>query len=169
MRKILNKLAALLILVFAADPASAQDVSLGVRTNDSLPPLICPVDHFVGGMRCTGGYCQSVEITCRQIAGATWVGRPAFQRFISEEGAGRRDCPSGSAMAGVACDGTNCDNLSILCAPVGGRRVASCTETAWFSEEGGGRQTLEAGQVAAALICSGRYCDNKRLLACRLQ
>ncbi len=82
--------------------------------------------------------------------------------------------PERSAIAGFACRGKYCDNVSLFCAALQGVRSSNCSTTRRVSEEGGGRLSFflgdKAGQKfgAKAMRCTGRYCDNKEFEVCEL-
>ena len=110
---------AMLICCVMVTTSSAQ----AQTTSEERPPLICNPGSFVSGLQCSGRYCDNVGISCRRLSGLAWGGRAQFQRFVSEERGGRRDCPRGFAMAGLSCKGRYCDDLSILCVQVPGLRL----------------------------------------------
>ena len=95
--------------------------------------------------------------------------------WVSEE-QGRRDCPANHLVAGFACRGSNCDNISLFCVEVTNLNVTSCVEeTRRVSEEGGGQLSFseygdKAGQLifATSMKCFGKYCDNKAFRVCEV-
>ena len=38
--------------------------------SEETPPAVCRSGSFVSGIRCTGKYCDNIEITCTQLPGA---------------------------------------------------------------------------------------------------
>ena len=68
------------------------------------------------------------------------------------------NCYGGSAVNGVQCRGSYCDNTRILCKPTG-LGVGGTAWTSYFSEEQP-EQFCPAGHWMTGLGCKGRYCDN---------
>src|SRR5690349_22584127 len=94
--------------------------------------------------------------------------------WVSEE-QGYRECPPNHLIAGLACQGSYCDNLSLYCVEVTNMNFGSCHNTRYVSEEQGGSLSfLEGIDVAGQMLfakgmrCSGRYCDNKAFNVCEV-
>jgi len=161
------------LLVMGSSARVAAE-SLG-PISEETPPAACDVGEFVSDVRCTGGYCDNIEIGCQRLAGAI-LGRAVWMRWVSEEHGGRRQCPSNSLIAGFACRGGHCDNVSLYCVEVTNLSTPIyCREIGPISEEGGGRLSFfgammgdKAGQkfFASGIRCTGRYCDNKYFTVC---
>ena len=85
-----------------------------------------------------------------------------------------RACPTNYYIAGFACRGNYCDNLSLYCVEILRASRLSCSRTARVSEENGGRLSFFTGDAAGqrfaayAMKCSGSYCDNKEFDVCEL-
>jgi len=83
-----------------------------------------------------------------------------FLPRVSEEGTGRRECPSGYALRGLRCSGVYCDDKDLLCCPylegapdAGAKRLQS----RWISEEAPNVTTTK--DFFNGLSCRGPYCD----------
>ncbi len=148
------------LLVGFAQSAGAQSF-----TSDEQPPVICPLNTFVTGITCTGSRCDNVGITCTRPGGASWATGPTPRAYFSDETPGQSNCLPGEAIVGLTCQGSNCDNLSIMCARASGQNFIGCGQTGSVSEENGSLQ-VPAGEVARGMTCAGRQCDNKTLIAC---
>jgi len=75
---------------------------------------------FVSGIRCTGRYCDNVEITCTKIPGATVGADNHWTPWVSEESSSPAWCgPEPNLIAGFACNGSYCDNISFYCVAAG--------------------------------------------------
>jgi hypothetical protein len=79
---------------------------------------------------------------------------------ISEE-TGAAYCRNGSLIAGFACSGRYCDNVSLRCINMG-LTPTSMWWTGFFSEEGTNSRICSGGFVTG-IDCDGRYCDNVSL------
>lgn len=134
-------------------------------TSEELPPIICPTDYFATGLFCEGQYCDNLFLSCETTSLSSWGSKTSFVDYVSEENGGQRDCPKGSAVAGLSCKGKYCDEISLLCIEANGALEASCQSSEKFSEEDGG-SNLPAGYIMTGLSCSGKYCDNKQITGC---
>jgi hypothetical protein len=168
--KVLSSLLILLVSVMGWHRGAAE--SLG-PISEETPPAICDPGAFISGIRCTGGWCDNIQISCARFRNAT-LGRGSWMPWVSEE-QGRRECPPNHLVAGLACRGSNCDNISLYCLEVTNMRADSCRDTRYVSEEQGGSLSfLEGIDVAGQMIfarsvrCSGRYCDNKSFNVCEI-
>jgi hypothetical protein len=65
-------------------------------------------------------------------------------------------CRQGYAVAGVACEGSYCDNMSFLCRYTG--QLGPWGWSNWFSEENHG--VLNSSLHVTGVSCKGRYCDD---------
>lgn len=70
-------------------------------------------------------------------------------------------------MTGISCNGSYCDNISLLCSQMSGSSTGSCSWSGWYSEEQGPFYA-PWGYFIKGVQCSGRYCDNKRYRYCQL-
>jgi hypothetical protein len=168
--QVLSSLPILLISVIW-HPGAAE--SLG-PISEETPPAICDPGAFISGIRCTGGWCDNIQISCARFRNAI-LGRGSWMPWVSEEGGGRRECPPNHLIAGLTCRGSNCDNISLYCVEVTNMRADSCRDTRFVSEEGGGSLSfLEgidvAGQMlfARSMRCTGRFCDNMSFNVCEI-
>jgi hypothetical protein len=107
--------------------------------------------------RCNSGQC--LNNTCTVVL-------PACQwtADFSEEGTAQQHCPSGFAVKGVKCLGSDCDNMALYCCPYSDRADTSASKswTPYFSEEGSG-SPFPPGSSSSQLSgarCSGSNCDN---------
>lgn len=145
--------------------AHAEDFWTGFGSEEN-PPRTCPAGFLVGGVRCTGRYCDNVSLLCRRANRSITTGW--WTRYFSEEGNHTETCGSGF-MTGIACNGSYCDNISLNCSTVNGATPRDCF---WLnsrlSEEGGGTLALPSDLFIAGVSCYGSYCDNKDFLVCRL-
>lgn len=71
-------------------------------------------------------------------------------------------------VAGVACSGSNCDSLSLLCKKPASGRLGSCSWSGWFSDE---QRLVDfgPGRFVTGVECSSRFCDNMRYYVCSAQ
>jgi hypothetical protein len=108
-----------------------------------------------GNSMCDGGLCVP------RLPNCVWTAD------FSEEGAAEQHCPSGFAMRGARCTGSNCDNIALWCCPYSAvpDNAAAKSWSGEFSEENGGRPypPTASAQFLSALHCSGNYCDNIRM------
>lgn len=70
-------------------------------------------NSFMTGISCQGDYCDNVSLQCTVVSGKTKTGYCYWTPYFSEE-AGYSYLPDGYYAAGLACSGSNCDDLSIL-------------------------------------------------------
>jgi hypothetical protein len=71
-------------IMFAGMVAAAQTQVLG-PISEETPPAVCWAGWFVSGIRCTGRYCDNIEITCTKIPGATVGSNNRWTPWVSEE------------------------------------------------------------------------------------
>jgi hypothetical protein len=167
-------LLSLLLLMGANDPGSAQTEVLA-PISEETPPAVCKSGWFVSGIRCTGRYCDNIEISCAKIPGATMGADYRWTRWVSEESSSPAWCgPGPYLIAGLACGGRYCDNVSLFCVPLVNLSTVRCWTTRAASEEGSGSLSfLEGSQagpvVATQLSCSGGYCDNLSFHVCQIR
>ena len=50
--------------------------------SEETPPAVCRSGSFVSAIRCTGRYCDNVQITCTQLPGATVGAAAPCQRVV---------------------------------------------------------------------------------------
>ena len=141
--------------------------------SEETPPASCDPGWLVDEVRCTGDYCDNIQISCVRM-GVTRIGSSVWTEWISEERGGRGSCPSRHYIAGFSCHGKYCDNISLYCVELRSVREVDCTETRVVSEEQGGRLSFYYGDTsgqrfaAKAMQCYGKYCDDKRFTVCEL-
>jgi len=83
-----------------------------------------------------------------------------FLPRFSEEGTGRRECPSGYALRGLRCSGLYCDDKDVLCCPyLLGMPDPSVADgkARWISEEA--PAVFESEEFINTISCRGPYCD----------
>jgi hypothetical protein len=155
-------------------PALAQNQTLG-PISEETPPAVCWAGWFVSGIRCNGRYCDNIEITCTKIPGATVGSDNRWTPWVSEESSSPAWCgPGPNLIAGFACNGRYCDNISLYCVPLVNLRSIHCWQTKTVSEEHGGTLSFQEGTsggivVATQMSCSGSYCDNKTFQVCEIK
>ncbi len=152
-----------LFAIVASSFGFVQSASAQTFTSDEQPPVICPLNEFVTGITCTGSRCDNVGITCTRPGGVTWATGPRSKPYFSDESPGRSNCLPGEGIVGLTCQGSNCDNLSIMCARPSAPTFIACGQTSSVSEENGSLR-LPAGEVARGMTCAGRQCDNKTII-----
>jgi hypothetical protein len=158
----------------ACSPVAAQTQVLG-PISEETPPAVCWAGYFVTGIRCTGRYCDNIEITCTKIPGGRAQASVKWLPWVSEERPSTAWCgPGPNLIAGFACKGSYCDNISVYCVPLDALSVTDCWETRAVSEEQGGTLSFQEGHpggivVATQMSCSGSYCDNKTFYVCRIR
>jgi hypothetical protein len=84
----------ILVIPMACGPAAAQTQVLG-PISDETPPEVCSSGWFVTGIRCTGSYCDNIEITCTHLPAAAtdgyrwtpWVSEETFPGYCHWSGA----------------------------------------------------------------------------------
>jgi len=84
-----------------------------------------------------------------------------FLPRLSEEGTGRRECPSGYALRGLRCSGLYCDDKDVLCCPyLQGMPdpTAADGKAEWISEEA--PSLFQSELFFNAISCRGPYCDD---------
>jgi hypothetical protein len=160
----------MLAWMLAWHPGAAEELR---PISEETPPATCARGSFISGIRCTGRYCDNIQISCARFRDAA-LGPGIWTAWVSEE-QGSRACPQKHLIAGLKCRGKYCDNISLYCVEVKNMRADSCRDTRYVSEERGGSLSfLEgidvAGQMrfARSMRCSGRYCDNKSFNVCEI-
>jgi hypothetical protein len=83
---------------------------------------VCPGGKAMVGATSTGSYSASMTARCRNITGVPaghWVGRDGspgssvsspYNYWISEESSGNPQWTTDTFLAGMSCEGSNCDN-----------------------------------------------------------
>jgi len=164
----------MLVIPVTCGPAAAQTQVLG-PISEETPPAVCWSGWFVSGIRCTGRYCDNIEITCTKIPTATVGADHRWTPWVSEERPSTAWCgPGPNLIAGFACNGGYCDNLSLFCVPLVNLRTIHCWTTRSVSEENGGTLSFQEGSsggivVATQMSCSGSHCDNKTFQVCQIR
>jgi hypothetical protein len=161
-----------LITAMAWRPGTAE--TLG-PISEETPPAVCDPGSFVTAVKCTGDYCDNISISCARFSNATF-GSASWTDWVSDE-QGERRCwsPDYRFIAGFACRGRYCDNVSLYCVEVTNLSSVNCTQTGSVSEEGGGNLSFNGpwfdghGPIfASGMTCSGSFCDNKSFRACEV-
>src|SRR5215203_1579503 len=143
---------ALLLISFLGGPPGTAE-TLG-PISEETPPATCNPGAFVTGIRCTGPYCDKIQISCAPFQNAT-LGQGSWTAWVSEEAGGRKECPASHLITGLPGGGRYCDNISLYCVEVTNMRAESCRDTRFVSEEQGGslsfREWIDvAGQMLFA-------------------
>jgi hypothetical protein len=174
-RQVALSLPILLISLLASNNGAAQTEVLS-PISEETPPAICRSGSFITGIRCTGRYCDNIEITCTQLPGAMVGADHRWTPWVSEESTSPAWCgPGPNLIAGLACGGKYCDNISLYCVPLVNLRTIHCQSTRSVSEESGGFLSFLEGYpsgakvLATQLTCSGGYCDNLSFYACQIR
>jgi hypothetical protein len=135
-------------------------------TSDERAPADCDPGSMVGGVWCTGGWCDNVSLLCVPTGERT--GSSTWTTYFSEEGTNERFCPDGYWVSGLACRGGWCDDVALYCLyypDVPAPWYFDCRWTGWFSEEDG-KMEFPAGYYARGAACKGRRCDDMRFYIC---
>lgn len=153
------------------------------ETTDGLPPVQC--QGRVGGVSCSGKYCDNVALFCRDAVGAT--GDSNWDDYFSEEGnnialpdwqipAGGISgpfngsfCPGTSWVSGISCSGRYCDNISLDCTDMPDVHVTSCRWTTRSFSEEEGAVVFPENEILGGVACFGKYCDNKKYYLCQFE
>jgi hypothetical protein len=105
----------------------------------------CNGDHGVKGFGCQLSFCGQPSLYCQPLPDGTFLGTKSFQSTtFSDENPSGQTCPAGMLMTGMRCTGSNCDNMSIECAPYSGQLTSCAWETnpngtvkVWSEEQSG--------------------------------
>jgi len=99
----------------ASNPADAGPISEELPNNH----VKCGPNRFMVGVKCSGSYCDNMSITCANFAETTRGSDLDcyWSPWFSEEQQYQYLLP-GYAAAGIQCDGSYCDNISIYACPV---------------------------------------------------
>jgi hypothetical protein len=160
-------------VAISANVVVAQTLTLP-PISEETPPAVCNSGWFVSGIRCTGPYCDNIEIFCTKLPGSTVGADHRWTPWVSEESSSPGWCgPGPNLIAGMACGGRYCDNVSLYCVPLVNLSSVRCWTTRSVSEEGGGNLSFVEGGaapvVASQMSCSGRYCDNLSFRVCQIR
>jgi hypothetical protein len=148
-------------------PAPRTVSSWSLLTSEESPPVTASNGQLVSAMRYTGNYCDNVALGYEGGYGGFGLNYSTnyWTPYFSEEGTNSQICPDGF-MTGISCRGRYCDDVSLQCMRVFGRRKGFCTWQPWFSEEAQ-YSYLQDGYYAAGLACRGDYCDDLSIYACQ--
>lgn len=88
--------------------------------NGGMPFPVSMANRFVTGMRCSGNYCDNLQLELIDTSRLHFVGGSCYQgAWYSEENAGSGGnqfiCPANYWVGDVACSGSNCDNMALYC------------------------------------------------------
>lgn len=139
----------------------------------------------IRAMDCRGGFCNDIRYEqCKYgwSCGPFLLETKDCEELYSvseEKGENKQFCPHGKVVTGIACSGSNCDNLVLTCCKPRDWELLDdsaygYTEiwTGWFSEDLNGNdcsRSMEQAPVSCpdalmtGLECCGSFCDNKRL------
>jgi hypothetical protein len=158
----------------------ALESGWSAETSDGLPPIHC--QGSIGGVSCSGKYCDNISILCRDPVDAT--GDSNWDDFFSEEGtniaipdyqipAGGLQgpfngdiCPESSVVTGFACTGGYCDNISLECTDLPNVRLTSCRWTAKSYSEENRAVAFSEDELLHGVACFGKNCDNMKYYLC---
>lgn len=128
----------------------------------------CPNGYAIRGITCSGKYCDNKTLTCcRYLNGQDNDVRGGWAPRISDEPPNNFYTNNGGWIAGIACRGNYCDNISLNFFYTGKlRNTGQCFFNLEFSEEKGYDQCPD-NHFVSGLRCNGPYCDNIALYCCR--
>jgi len=135
-------------------------------TSEEYPPLQCDSNSLINGVECSGSYCDNIRVNCTNV-GVTH-GYSSFTSTFSEEGApylNWRECGANEWVTGIACYGSNCDNVSLECTYIPNRTVGDCYYSQYISD-GTQRFDAPAGAYIRGAACRGSRCDDMKFLYC---
>jgi hypothetical protein len=71
-------------------------------------------------------------------------------------------------VTGMACSGSNCDNLQLLCKKPTSGRLGNCSWSGWFSDE---QHVVDfgPGRFITGVLCNSHLCDNMKYYVCSAQ
>jgi hypothetical protein len=156
---------------FAMSSTASSQISWTGPGSEEDPPRACPVGTALNGIRCTGGWCDNVDLKCVPVPSNTTASNRTWTTYFSEE-VGGRVCqsqavpPPNGYITGMECKGGWCDNISLECTAFNNIEFLDCHYTGYVSEEAGGELHFPQGYLAAGARCSGARCDNMRFLIC---
>ena len=84
----------LLTALLASINGAAQTQVLS-PISEETPPAVCRSGSFISGIRCTGRYCDNIEITCTQLPGAMVGADHRWTPWTSEESTSPAWCGPG--------------------------------------------------------------------------
>ncbi|MCY9879541.1 hypothetical protein OTK59_23650 [Vibrio natriegens] len=127
---------------------------------------VCPSKMAVGGMWCTGPYCNNKSLLCKPVTisdsgediGTEWISEESPNNMFEVSRDGSR-----SVLTGFRCKGDYCDNIAGFTGQMSIRYRKGLTR--WledFSEEDYWK-TCQDDELVTGLSCKGSYCDNIRL------
>jgi hypothetical protein len=158
-------------LSFLAMSSTASSQEWTGPGSEEDPPRACTTGTALNGFKCTGRYCDNVNLKCAPLPTNSAASSRKWQGYFSEEGTSTQLCQFGAHhprrgyITGMACKGAYCDNISLECTNFN-IEFHDCHWTGWVSEEAGGELLFPQGYLAAGAECSGGYCDNMRFLIC---
>ena len=144
--------------------------------SEETPPAVCRSGSFVSAIRCSGRYCDNVQITCTQLPGATVGADHRWTPWVSEESTSPAWCgpgPKSYRGHGMRRKVLRQD-LSLLRAAREPSNDPLQEHERRLRESGGSLVFAEgypagAKVVATQLSCSGGYCDNLSFYGCQIQ
>lgn len=151
-----------------SDDLGAEPMAWTGVTSDEYLPVMCVSGRLVGGVECSGSYCDNVRIDCLPpLQSGLTFGSSSWTGWFSEEGTNYRTCGATQWMTGFQCDDDYCDNVSIQCTEVPGASAQGCSWSAYYSEENGAYHALP-GRFVRGVRCRGSFCDQMSYLTCTL-
>lgn len=88
------------------------------QPNASFRTDILSEPGFVGGLGCSGSYCDNISFYVITTPHIVHTGQWEWKPFFSEESPGVSICDQNQFVTGVGCRGSNCDNISLHCSTV---------------------------------------------------
>ena len=88
------------------------------QPNASFRTDILSQPGFVGGLGCSGQYCDNISFFVITTPHIVHTGQWEWKPFFSEESPGRSICAQNQFVTGVGCKGDYCDNISLHCSTV---------------------------------------------------
>ena len=163
------RLVMVLIFIIAGQNGYSADCFSVSYVSDGTGSKFCPSGYAIQGITCQGQYCDNKIIKCcpymngnpdREIRGG-WSPR------FSEEPPNNFYTNNRGWIAGIACFGSYCDNISLNYFYTKNlRNTGQCGFRRFFSEEQGSDE-CPPGQFVSGMRCNGAYCDNISLYCCQ--
>ena len=95
---------------------SVQAYNWAGWTSEEYGPKVCDNDKFVNGFKCSGRYCDWVNLKCENPSTVGNLGARNWLSRFSEEGTNYRYCPYNRYISGISTTGRYSDNILLECA-----------------------------------------------------
>jgi len=164
---IISLVLALFIFIAVKTGYSADCFSVGY-VSDGTGSKFCPSGYAIRGITCQGPYCDNKLINCcPYMNGPDNDVKGGWSPRFSEERPNNLYTNKRGWIAGIACFGRYCDNISLnyfYSRNIG--NTGQCHFRPFFSEEKG-YDECPSGHFVSGLRCNGTYCDNISLYCCQ--